>query len=510
MEEKINEAGIGNTGRVSIGDHAAKAARPIPGGGAAEKSGSPVRKRPIEKMKKNRRRHTAAQTIVLGFVALILIGTLLLMLPISSADGSFTDPMTALFTATSATCVTGLSVVTTASYWSGFGQVVILCMIQIGGLGFMSMAVLLALLLKKAITPREHILVAESLGTGTYDGAATSFMRMIVCGTFATELVGAAVLSIRLVPLYGPKGIYYSVFHSISAFCNAGFDILGENSMMPFADDPLVLLTLSFLILFGGIGFAVWADLFARIGAGRRRAVMAKELPAIVGRRDRFSVYTRFVLLCTLVLVVTGTALTAGLEWNHALAGMSVPQKLLNSFFYSVSLRTAGFASFDLSKMTDAGKAVSAFFMLVGGASGSTAGGLKVSTVAIVFFAAFRIALWNQEIVLFRRKIDQKLVLRAMSLVTIGLVFVTVATLFLLLFGEAAPIDCLYEVVSAYATVGLSAVGSATFGIPSRLILIGLMFMGRVGILTILYAFAERSARRKSIVSYVDTPFLIG
>lgn len=456
------------------------------------------------------RKHTAAQTIVLGFLAVILIGTLLLMLPVSSADRIFTDPLTALFTATSATCVTGLSVVTTASYWSLFGQIVILLLIQVGGLGFMSMAVLMALLLKRSITPKEHILVAESLGTGSSDGAATSFMTLIVVGTFSAELLGALLLSFRMVPKYGAKGIYYSVFHSVSAFCNAGFDVLGEDSMAAFSGDPWVLLVLSGLIVFGGIGFAIWADLFGKLSAGKRRAAPSRILPNIVGRKDRFSVYTRFVLIVTAFLLISGTALTAAMEWNHALAGMSVPDKLLNSFFYSVSMRTAGFSTFDCGNLSDPGKAVSVVYMMIGGASGSTAGGLKVSTVAILFFASWRIAFWNQEIVLFGRRIDQKVVLRAMTLVNIGIIFISVATLLLVLFGDAGGMNCLYEAVSAYATVGLSSAGTAVFGIPSRIVLILLMFMGRVGILTILYAFAEKRARKRALITYPETKFLIG
>lgn len=458
-----------------------------------------------------RHRRTPSQTIVLGFLSVILLGALLLTLPVSSADGSFTDPLTALFTATSATCVTGLSLVTTATHWSTVGQVVILVLIQIGGLGFMSMAILASLLIRRAITPREHFLVSESLGIGSADGAATSFMALIVIGTFSIELIGALLLSIRMIPLYGTeKGIYYSIFHSISAFCNAGFDIFGENSVQGFAGDPLVLLTLSGLIILGGIGFAIWADLIALLTPRKRRATVSGILRSIVGRRDRISVYTRFILIVTAILLTAGTILTLGIEWNHALADMSVPKKILNAFFHSVSLRTAGFSSFDNGTLTVTGKAVSSVIMMVGGASGSTAGGLKVGTVAILFYATWKIAMGNEEIILFRRRVNKGLVLRAMALVNIGLIFVSVATLALSL-GSAVPaIDCLYEAASAYATVGLSAAGTASFGILARMLLIVLMFMGRVGILTITYSLVIKSARKNSLLSYPDTTFLIG
>lgn len=457
-----------------------------------------------------RHRRTPSQTIVLGFLLVISLGTILLTTPLASADGSFTDPLTALFTATSATCVTGLSVVTTATHWSIFGQVVILVLIQIGGLGFMSMAILASLLIKHTITPRENFLVSESLGIGNADGAATTFMALIVGGTFTVELIGAAILSIRMIPLYGTgKGIYYSIFHAISSFCNAGFDILGENSVQPFAGDPLVLLTLGGLVIVGGIGFAIWADLICYF-MPKKRAATSKLLRSIVGRKDRISVYTRFILIVTAILLFAGTALTLITEWDAALADMSIPKKILNAFFHSISLRTAGFASFDNGTLSVPGKVVSSVIMMVGGASGSTAGGLKVGTVAIIFYATWKVAMGNEEIILFKRKINKNLVLRATALVNIGLVFVSVATLALSLGSAVHPVDCLYEVASAYATVGLSAAGTASFGILARGLLIILMFMGRVGILTITYSLVIKSARKNSLLSYPDTTFLIG
>lgn len=458
-----------------------------------------------------RRRRTPYQTIVLGFLGVILLGALLLTLPFSSASGKFTDPLTALFTATSATCVTGLSVVTTAAYWSVTGQVIILILIQIGGLGFMSMAVLASLLIRRTVTPRENFLVSESLGIGSADGAATSFMALIVTGTFSMEFLGAVLLSFRMIPAYGAgRGIWYSVFHSVSAFCNAGFDILGENSVAPFSGDPMVLLTLAGLIVVGGIGFTVWADVVALLTHGKRRATVSGVLREIVGRRDRMSVYTKFVLIVTALLLILGTGLTLLTEWDHALAGMSAGDKLLNAFFHSVSLRTAGFSSFDNAALTDIGKAVSVVFMLIGGASGSTAGGLKVGTVAILLFATWRLAMGNSQVILFRRRISKDLILRAMTLVNIGLIFVALSTLILTLLSDAAPIDCLYEAASAYATVGLSAAGTAVFGPPARLLLILLMFMGRVGILTITYSLVIRNARMHALLGYPDTTFLVG
>jgi trk system potassium uptake protein TrkH len=258
------------------------------------------------------------------------------------------------------------------------------------------------------------------------------------------------------------------------------------------------------------VGFAVWADVIAYLTAGGRRARLSKVLQAVVGRRDRLSVYTRFVLLISLFLLVLGTILTAVLEWNSALSGMSIGQKWLDSFFHSVSLRTAGFAVFDNSTLSDTGKGISICFMLVGGASGSTAGGLKVSTVAILFYAAWKIAMGNNEIILFRRKISKQLILRAMTLVLIGLFFVCVFAMLLCMTGGFSPLDCLYEAASAYATVGLSSFDNGLLNPFGRMLVILLMFMGRVGILTIIYSFVMKSAQKNALIDYPETTFLIG
>jgi trk system potassium uptake protein TrkH len=477
-----------------------------------------------------RRRKSPAQVLALGFIAIILTGTLLLMLPISSRSGEFTDWSAALFTATSATCVTGLTVVDTLGHWNTFGHTVILCMIQIGGLGFMSVAVLMSKLLRRTVTPRENRLVTEALGLSSAQDASAGFMRRILVGTFLVEGAGAALLAIRFVPIFGwQDGLYKSVFHSVSAFCNAGFDILGNygggSSMTAFTGDPLVMSVLSFLVTFGGIGFVVWSDLFdwvvchlqlvfsrMREWRGYRWAKSMRSTSAadITGRRDRLGVYSRFILLITGILLLAGFGLTLILEWNGALEGMPVSQKLWAAFFHSVSLRTAGFSAFDNNAMSGAGKGVSILLMLIGGASGSTAGGIKVGTVGLLFWSVLQIARGKDQIVLMRRTVSKDTVLRAMTVTLIGLFCAFGASLLLSAGCGTGLMESLYETASAYATVGLSLNLSPNLNLFGRCLDVLLMYMGRVGILTVIYSLALRHADQGDGARYPETEFPVG
>lgn len=466
---------------------------------------------------KQKRRFSPPQVLSIGFLLIILTGTLLLMLPISTRSGESVSFSTAAFTATSATCVTGLTVTDTAATWSTFGQLVILAMIQTGGLGFMSVAVLMSRLLRRTVTPRENRIVAESLGLSSAEGASDGFAGRLLTGTFLFEGTGAIILAFRFVPLFGWKtGIYRSIFHAVSAFCNAGFDVMGDYrggaSMSAFADDPLVTVTLSALIIIGGIGYAVWADLSDLIVSRIRhyRAKRSRLAADLNGRSDRLGIYSRVVLFMTALLLVLGFVLTLLLEWNDALDGHSVGGKLNAAFFHSVSLRTAGFAAFDNEAMTDAGKGVSIFLMMIGGASGSTAGGLKVATVGLLFYSVVQIALGKDEVVLGRRTISKDTVLRAMTLCMIGLIFVFSSTLVVSAVCDAPMLTALYESASAYATVGLSLNFSATLNLFGRFWIMLLMYMGRVGILTITYSLALRRATRSEGLRYPEVPFMVG
>ena len=291
--------------------------------------------------KKRRKPLGTATVMALGFLAIILLGTLLLMLPISSADGKLTSPLTALFTAVSATCVTGLVVVETGLYWSLFGKVVIITLIQIGGLGFMTMAVLLSIIVRRRLSPRDRVLVAASYGITDF-GGINVLVKRILLGTLCIEGAGAVLLSLKFIPEFGfAKGLGYGVFHSISAFCNAGFDILGNgDSLGVYAHDPIMGITVMLLILLGGIGFPVWNEFI-----GYKKG-------------QKLSVYTKFVLILTVIYVVGGAFVVALLEWNNpeTLGGLSVGGKILNSFFQSVTWRTAGFTSVNNAALNDGTK----------------------------------------------------------------------------------------------------------------------------------------------------------
>lgn len=466
---------------------------------------------------KEKRRFSPAQVLTVGFLLIILIGTLLLMLPISTRSGERVRFSTAAFTATSATCVTGLTVTDTASTWSIFGQLVILAMIQVGGLGFMSVAVLMSRLLRRTITPRENRLVAESLGLSSAEGASGGFVGRLLAGTFLFEGAGAILLETQFVPLFGWKsGIYRSVFHAVSAFCNAGFDIMGDfrggASMSAFAEAPLVTGTLAALTIIGGIGYVVWMDVFDVIVSRIRhlRAKRTRIASDLNGRVDRLGIYSRVVLIMTGLLLVLGFVLTLVLEWEDALSGLSVGGKLNAAFFHSASLRTAGFAAFDNASMSEAGKAVSVILMMIGGASGSTAGGLKVATVGLLVYSVVQIARGAHEIVLMRRTISKDTVLRAMTLCMIGLFFVGGSTLLISAVCDAPAMTALYETASAYATVGLSLSFTSSLNLFGRFWIMLLMYMGRVGILTITYSLVLRRAARNDTLRYPEVPFMVG
>ena len=452
----------------------------------------------IKKMRtlKYKRKLRPTQTLILGFLCVILAGTFLLMLPVSSASGSAVPFSTALFTATSATCVTGLSVEVTNEYWTLFGQVVILALIQIGGLGFMSMAVLFFMLVKRATTPYDNMIVAQNFSLLNNEDAASVFMKRIIIGTAVFEAAGAIILAVRFIPEYGvADGIYKGIFHSVSAFCNAGFDIIGPSSMAPFSDDYVVMGTISLLIMLGGIGFVVWDDV--------RTSILYKK---------RLMMYTKVILIATGVLVIGGTAVIATLEWNsQTLEGMGPFRKIFCSFFHTVSLRTAGFSVFDNGLLTDSSKVISMAMMFIGGASGSTAGGVKISTVTVLLVSVAKIASGHDEVTMFKKKIPNTMALKSASLVAIGLVIVISGAMIL---DAVEPgvmmMDATYETFSAYCTVGNSTGITSSLGNVSRYVLCLLMFMGRVGILTITFSLSMKRAQKKSVITYPEAKMLIG
>jgi len=447
----------------------------------------------------NSRRRTT-RIIILGFLTVVLVGTLLLCLPISSNRGEFTNPLDAAFTAVSATCVTGLVTLDTATHWSMFGQIVILLMIQIGGLGFMTVAVMLSLLIKRAVTPKERMLVAMSYNIDSYD-KTSELMQRIWIGTLCIEAAGAAALATRFVPIFGwGDGIYKSVFHAVSAFCNAGFDILGDfsgefSSMSYFTEDPVVNITLMFLIVTGGIGFIVWNDIVN-----------------FIVRKKRISVYSKFIMIITAILVFSGTIIFALLEWNNSatIGEMSVGNKIMASAFQSVTLRTAGFAAIDQAGLTQPSQMISVILMFIGGASGSTAGGVKVGTIGVIICTIWATAIGKKDAVVFKRKISSASFMRAVTIVSIQIVIVFIGTMVVAESMGCSVLTALFESASASGTVGLSLGITPGLNIVSKLIIMMMMFLGRVGILTVTYGVMVNLSESHSTITYPDANMLIG
>ena len=447
---------------------------------------------------KHRPRHLSATKIIaLSFAAIILLGTLLLMTPAASRNGVPCGFRPALFTATSATCVTGLVLYDTWTQWSGFGQVVILSLIQVGGLGFMSIATLFVFLLGRKIGLKQRLVMAQALSLSDMEGVVR-IQKMVLIGSLSLEAMGALVLTIHFWPDYGfPTALKWGVFHAISAFCNAGFDILGcmepGVSLEAFNRDPVLLLTLGTLVTVGGLGFLVWEEL------------------ATKRRWKQFGVYTKLVLLTTLALLLAGWAGICLLEWNNpgTLGPMSTGDKLVNGLFQSITLRTAGFAAIDQGKLTEAGKAISIVLMLIGGSSGSTAGGLKTVTfVVLVLFMAAR-ARGRSSVCVFRRTIPEHQIQDAM---TIALIMIGLSVFGGIFISASSPVgfaDGLYEAVSALATVGVTAGTTGKLSVASQLLMILYMYFGRVGVLTISLGFLMGDTAQERF-RYAQTNLLIG
>jgi trk system potassium uptake protein TrkH len=421
---------------------------------------------------------TNTRIIALGFAAVILVGTLLLCLPFSSANGDWTHPIDALFTATTATCVTGLVTVDTGLHWSFFGQIVILLMIQIGGIGFMTLFTLFSFFLRRQVSLHERRLLLQSAGALHMGGVMGTF-RQILIGTLVVEGLGAAILYHEFYPLYGAKGLWYAIFHSISAFCNAGMDLLGNTgsvSFIAYSGDALVSGTLMFLIIMGGLGFLVWNDLL------KSRF-----------RFRKMELHTKLVLVISAVLILGGWILFYLTERNASMAHMSEGERLLASLFQSVTTRTAGFVTVDQSSLSNSGSLISMVLMFIGGSPGSTAGGAKTTTVAVFLLCSWHLSHNREAVVTFKRRIDDRIVRQAGAVVCFYLMMILTATVVICALEPAGLREVLYEVVSAMATVGLSMNLTSTLCAASKLILIILMYAGRLGGLSLFLALAENT-----------------
>lgn len=429
-------------------------------------------------MKKTYRRNffSSARVIIVGFFLVIMVGALLLMLPIATNDGQVTPFSDTLFTATSAVCVTGLIVHDTAAYWSVFGQAVILMLIQIGGMGVVMVGISFAMISGRKIGLMQRSTMAEAIAAPQV-GGIIRLTRFILRGVVIIELIGAALLAMVFVPDFGwGRGLWYALFHSVSAFCNAGFDLMGVrehySSLTSFVGSPLINLVIMALIVIGGIGFLTWED------------VKTKKW-----RIHKYRMQTKVILTVTIGLILLPALYYFFVEFSRdCWQELSLGERVLASVFQAVTPRTAGYNTVDLTKMSDVGQSITMLLMLIGGSPGSTAGGMKTTTMAVLFASAFAVFHHREDALLFGRRISKEIVGNAAAIL---LMYLTLLIAGAVIISSVEGVDihtCLFETASAIGTVGLSLSLTPSLGLISRLILIVLMFFGRVGGLTIVFA----------------------
>lgn len=446
-------------------------------------------------MKKHKFHLSVWQTLAIGYLIVIIIGSVLLILPFATVEGEHTSYIKALFTATSATCVTGLVPYTTGTHWTLYGQIVILLLIQLGGLGFMTFVSSIIMLFGRGLGIGNKRVLMTSAGGEKFSGLKY-LVRSILIGSALFETLGAVLLCVQFVPDFGwAQGIYYAVFHSVSAFCNAGFDLLGSASLSGYATNPLVSLTICGLIIIGGLGFCVWGDVIR-----------------CHFRFKRYQLNTKVILITSALLIFIPTFMFLGFEWHnesYSAAGYNFWQKLLLSFFNSVTPRTAGFYTTDPTTLSDSGYLLTVVLMFIGGSSGSTAGGLKVGTFAAIVMGMIGVFRGRRDINIGKKRIEYSLLSQALAILTACLTLVLFATLIICAVEPAASFQAvMYECVSAIGTVGLSMSLTPHLSAYSLVILIIMMYAGRVGILTLALALAKK--RKTPDVRYPVDTLLIG
>lgn len=431
----------------------------------------------VAPLRRRRRPPPPALVLAATFLVAISIGTLILSLPVSSADGTWSSPLVALFTATSAVCLTGLVVVDTATAWSPFGQVVILALIQLGGIGFMTGASLAFILLGRRLTLHERLVVREAVGAFGL-GEATRLARNVALTMLAIEAVGGAILFLVFVA-ERPAGeaLWLAIFHAVSAFNNAGFDVMGEfRSFTDYQTNPAVLLPLAVLVMLGGISYMTLAEV-----ATRRRF-------------RRLSVDSKTVLVTTTILWLVGTATFLVAEWRNpaTLAPLALPDKLLNAFFQSVAVRSAGFNALDIASLTPDSQFFAVALMFIGGASASTAGGIRINTFSLLFFAIIAAARGSTEVIVFDRTVPTTLILRALSIALLSVAFVFLATFVLSWLEDASFLAVLFETVSAFGSVGQTMGLTQSLSPLGASVVVVTMIVGRLGPLTLAVLLAGR------------------
>ena len=434
---------------------------------------------------------STTQLIMLSFLAVILLGSLLLVLPISSADGISVSYMDALFTATTATCVTGLVTLPTVTTWSVFGQVVILFLIQLGGLGIITVMSGFMIALHKKIGIADRLLIQDAFNLNTLSGLV-KFVKKVIMGTAIVESIGALLYMTVFVPQYGLKGIWISIFNSVSAFCNAGIDIISENSLCDYATNPVINVVTCILIVFGGIGYVVWWDIIRICKLYKtRRLKCIKSL----------TLQSKIALWMTAILIVSGALAFFVFEYNNPLTigEHSIFDKIQISFFQSATTRTAGFATIPQQNLTNPSALVSLLLMFIGGSPIGTAGGVKTVTIAVLFITASSMIKNKDEITIFNRAISQKVVKKAVAVFGMSFTIMFVSTVLLSIVTDASVIDILYETVSATATVGLTRNLTSTLNGWGKIIIIVTMYLGRVGPISLALALNTKKDKQNIV-----------
>ena len=442
-------------------------------------------------VRKKKFKLSTTQIILLSFLVTILIGSGLLALPISSASGEAVPYLDALFTATTSTCVTGLVTIPTVSTWSVFGQIVILLLIQIGGLGIITIMSGLMLLLNRKMGIDDRLLIQDAFNLNTMSGLA-KFIKNVLIGTLIIEGVGAVLYMIVFVPDFGARGIWISVFNSVSAFCNAGIDIIAENSLCNYATNPLINIVTSALIILGGLGYIVWWDVIR---------VVKSRSPKNRKIFRHLSLHSKIAITVTAGLILIGAILIFIFEYDNPLTigKMSLFDKIQISLFQSVTTRTAGFATIPQENLTNASATVSIVLMLIGGSPVGTAGGMKTVTIAVLICSAFATIRNKNSATLFGRRISEESIKKAVSVVVMFLTICAISTILLMATSNASPLDAVFETVSATATVGLSRNLTATLNTFGKLIIIVTMYFGRVGPISLAIALGSKNESQNVI-----------
>ncbi len=436
--------------------------------------------------KKKTKQLSPARTLALGFVIIIAVGALLLFLPVSSRSGTFTDIVTCIFTASSATCVTGISVVETYTHWSVFGQAVIMLLIQTGGLGFITLVTFFNIAIGKKLGFLKATAASGDLTMTGLSATKTIFVRVVTL-SFVIETIGACLLMVRLVPAYGGYGVFMSFFTAVSAFCNAGFDLFGIETpgagMAIYADDPYILTVVMLIIIIGGLGFVVWEELLA------------------YRKTKTLSLHSRVVLITTAALIIGGAVIYFIIELTEpdVFGEYGVTQRIFTSFFASVSARTAGFSAAPLPTVNSFSKMFTIILMFIGAAPGSTGGGFKVTTFAIIAATAWSVIKGRNDTQILKHIVPKQAVYKTLTVLCLSLAFAISGTFIVSLMNpDNDSLDILFEVVSSFSTTGFSAGISENSGIATKLILSFIMYVGRIGPVSLMLSFAGRTGGEKS------------